>query len=150
MLRFESNRRVACFVIQPWLLVGCLPIDSVFESYESHLDLSDDGRGGVAVIRGRARTLLGVLSEHCWIISPAEARQITVNPGEISLHVSCEVHDTIGNERSRWEASFYFHALADHIYEFDGSAQDRIQLRDLSEERLVAEADTRLVSMDKW
>ena len=98
---------------------GCASIvHSTKSDYESAIDLSD--ATDVAIIRGVYTTAMaGFMSEDCWIQSPRNAKQITINAGSVDITAACEGFDFFDSPNSGGHfhrLSFRFDALAGHEY----------------------------------
>ena len=99
---------------------GCASIvHGLTSDYKSAVDLSDSDTQDVAIIRGAdATTMPGFISDHCWIRSPGQAKQVTVNAGVIDITAACEGFDFSGSSggTNMHFLSFHFDALAGHEY----------------------------------
>ena len=120
---------------------GCATTEHrMVRHYADHVDISDAANGNVATIRGRERTLVGLLGEYCWLEAPGKAQRVTVNAGMVDVVAVCEARDEVMAANSTFSAAFHFDAVAGHEYEIEMLCDGCLRLRDITTEETVAES----------
>ena len=140
-MRHRSSRiRIFCTLGIITICAGCSTIyNRLTIDREGHVDLSGSGSAGVATIRGTTFDI-GVASTDCWIISPANAKRVTLDAGMVDIIALC-AHTSKDGGSPLDTATFRFEALAGHKYEISSQRCYRcFRLRDATTSELVAES----------
>lgn len=144
--------RIFCTLVVIALCAGCasnqLNRRHAQFGYEDHVDLTSPSSSGVANIRGINRNLIGLLGHYCWVKSPGNAKQVTVDAGPVDIVAVCVLSDSVTQEIATYNAAFHFDALAGHDYEIGGRCPSCIRLRDATTDEVVAESPSHFISRD--
>ena len=105
--------------------------------YADEVDLAHQGEvGQPATVTGQAGSIL-LWSWDCWFDYPARAKRLVLNPGLVSIRVSCEVD---GVTDSLFSASLSFEAEPGGVYTAGSALSSCLSVRDVARDRLVVRA----------
>ena len=118
------------------LCAGCVHQQNrALDWYQEEVDRSGDiPPQDAAVVEGSAG-FAGLWSWDCFLVYPARAKRMILNPGPVSVAVWCEVEGL-----TDWlhRASFSFDAVAGHRYRATTFMSACIHLRDTTASRIIA------------
>ena len=107
----------------------------VISAYEEEVDISTSpGTDNVAVISAGTGTGI-VFSWDCWISHPVSATRVIIDPGYISINVSCDFTCDGAGPRS---AGSYFEVIAGHTYKHSIGQSCR-RITDTNNDQIIIE-----------
>jgi len=105
--------KTAIILVAIAVLSGCVTVETTLDPRPMHVDLSGSDPAGVAIIRASTWSI-GVESDVCWIMYPAQAKRVTLDAGVADIYAVCTFKDMFNTSSSN--AAFHFEALAGHEY----------------------------------
>ena len=107
-------RILGCAAVCAVMCCGCVvPYQLITKPYEDEVDISTvPNAENVAVISTSMGTVV-LVSWDCWISHPVNAKRVIIDPGYVSINISC---DSPGDGQGPSSRGYYFEAIAGHTY----------------------------------